>query len=131
MHTLAAWLKADDERGQRTMWRNQSYIFFKELGDAASVDTIGVHDIALTPGRSIAVDASVHAIGLPLLIVTNDLPGTSGATRRLMIAQDVGSAIRGAVRADIFYGTGPEAGDLAGLTKHRGRMYALLPRVAE
>ncbi len=130
LQTLAAWLQADDERGRRMMWRNQSYIFFKELGDAASVDTIGVHDIALTPGRSIAVDASVHAIGLPLLIVTNDLPGTFGETRRLMIAQDVGSAIRGAVRADIFYGTGPEAGALAGLTKHYGRMYALLPRVA-
>ncbi len=129
LQTLAAWLRADADRGRRMMWRNQSYIFFDERGDAATSATLGVHDIALTPGRSIAVDASVHAIGLPLFISAEDLPGTTGAMHRLMVAQDVGSAIRGAARADIFYGSGPDAGTLAGETKHRGSLYALLPRV--
>lgn len=129
LQTLAAWLRADADRARRTMWRNQSYIFFDERGAAATCDTLGVHGIALTPGRSIAVDASVHAIGLPLFIAAEDLPGTAGATQRLMIAQDVGSAIRGAARADIFYGSGADAGALAGKTKHRGKLFALLPRV--
>lgn len=130
LQTLAAWLRADRDRAQRTMWRNRSYIFFKELGDAASVGTIGVDGIALTPGRSLAVDASIHAIGLPVFVVIDGLPGTTGQTRRLMIAQDVGSAIRGPVRGDIFYGTGREAGELAGRTKHTGSMFVLLPRPA-
>jgi len=128
LQTLAAWLRADKNRAQQLMWRNQSYIFFKELGDAATVSTVGVLSTPLTPGRSLAVDAGIHALGLPMFVAIDDLPGASGPTRRLMIAQDVGSAIRGAVRADIFYGTGRDAGDLAGLTKHPGCLYALLPR---
>lgn len=128
--TLRAWLSADRDRAERTMWRNTSYIFFEELGDAASVDPVGVHGIPLTPGRSIAVDASRHAIGLPLYIAADDLPGHLGPFRRLMIAQDVGSAIRGAARADIFYGTGSAAGEQAGRTKHVGRFHVLRPRDA-
>lgn len=130
LQTLRAWLAADRARAERVMWRNKSYIFFSELGDAASVDQVGVHDIPLTPGRSIAVDASIHAIGLPLFISARELPGQPGACNRLMIAQDVGSAIRGAARADIFYGSGAAAGERAGMTRHHGTFYRLRPRDA-
>lgn len=129
--TLAEWLHADTARAKLMMWRNLSYIFFQELGDAKNVVTVGVDSIRLTPGRSLAVDASFHSIGLPVFVAIDGLPGTSEPTRRLMIAQDVGSAIRGPVRADIFYGTGAEAGDLAGRTKHVGEMYVLLPLTRE
>ncbi|MGI9480151.1 MAG: murein transglycosylase A [Hyphomicrobiaceae bacterium] len=127
LQTLAAWLRSDPDRARRTMWRNPSYIFFKEIGNAASVSATGVDAITLTPGRSLAVDASIHAIGLPVFMTIEDLPGTSAPSRRLMVAQDAGSAIRGSVRADIFYGTGDEAGALAGRTKHTGNMFVLLP----
>lgn len=130
LQTLRAWLAADPARAERTMWRNKSYIFFEELGDAASVDPVGVQKTPLTPGRSIAVDASIHAIGLPMFITAQELPGHAGAYSRLMIAQDAGSAIRGDARADIFYGTGAAAGELAGRTKHRGTFYLLRPRDA-
>ena len=135
LQSLSAWLNADHERGKQMMWRNESYIFFKELGDATSTNTTGVHSIALTPGRSLAVDASVHNIGLPVFLDAPISPNIKDQPildpikrfQHLMIAQDVGSAIRGAVRGDIFYGSGPIAGSQAGLTKHPGEMYVLLP----
>lgn len=131
---LTDWLKADPERGKRTMWRNKSYIFFEERGDAATAQPLGAQTIPLTEGRSLAVDASLHRIGLPVFVSINGLDGVSAngrgdGFRRLMIAQDVGSAIRGAERGDIFYGSGPAAGALAGNTKHQGCMFVLLPKV--
>ena len=124
LEALGMWLREDLERGRRVMQRNESYIFFDELGDANAVGPVGVNGISLTPGRSLAVDAGQHQIGLPVFI---DVPGLEGGQRRLMIAQDVGSAIRGAERGDIYYGTGSEAGQRAGLTKHWGNMFVLRP----
>lgn len=131
LDALKAWLRVEPERGRRAMWVNRSYIFFKELGDAARSCTLGTRNIPLTPGRSLAVDASRHALGLPIFV---DVPGLvhtgmPGGFRRLMVANDVGSAIQGAERADIFYGSGPDAGRLAGTTKHRGTFRVLLPRL--
>ncbi|MBU2531834.1 MAG: MltA domain-containing protein [Alphaproteobacteria bacterium] len=127
---LVDWLKADPERAQRTMWRNASYIFFEERGPADEVSAVGARNIPLTAGRSLAVDASLHALGLPMFVSVDRLAGDGGAAdfRRLMIAQDVGSAIRGPARGDIFYGTGEEAGRRAGVTRHFGNLYVLLPR---
>lgn len=133
LQALSVWLRADTGRARRLMWQNKSYIFFHELGDATATSATGVHGIPLTPDRSLAVDADCHPIGLPVFLNITDAPGTSPAAdfRRLMVAQDVGSAIRGTARGDIFYGTGPRAGEKAGLTKHPGDMYVLLPHNVE
>jgi membrane-bound lytic murein transglycosylase A len=131
LRRLAAWLRQDTARGREFMWRNASYIFFEEIGAGDQVSAVGVRDIPLTPGRSLAVDASVHPIGSPMFVV---IPGLAAPNRgsapfaRLMVAQDVGSAIQGAVRGDIFYGTGDDAGVRAGETRHQGQLYRLVPR---
>lgn len=149
---LLAWLRADAERGRALMRENQSYIFF-EILDADSGGPRGSLGAPLTPGRSLAVDPSFHRLGLPVWI---DVPALSTSSedleaalgkigqenkklerdnrepvdgfRRLMVAQDTGSAIRGAARGDIFWGCGEAAGALAGCTKHCGDFYVLLPR---
>lgn len=127
---LGAWLRADTERGRRTMRLNKSFIFFKELGPADATRSHGVDGIPLTAGRSLAVDASQHEIGSPVFVVSPSLGGVSGdgGFRRLMIAQDVGSAITGPERGDIFFGCGEEAGQRAGTTNNRGNFFVLLPR---
>lgn len=131
---LAEWLRSDAARGREFMWRNASYIFFEELGAGDVATAVGVRDIPLTAGRSLAVDARVHPIGSAMFVIAPDLadPDRGEAPfARLMVAQDVGSAIRGAVRGDIFYGTGDDAGALAGETRHHGQLYRLVPRDLE
>jgi len=132
---LKAWLRAHGlrpgEKGRELMRRNRSYVFFKleESFDPALGPTGGA-GVALTPLCSIAVDRSLWAYGTPFWIDA-DLPWAGDAAtpfRRLTIAQDTGSAILGAARADIFFGGGEEAGARAGALRHRGQFVALLPR---
>jgi peptidoglycan lytic transglycosylase A len=131
---LKDWLREDASRGRRAMWINKSYIFFREIGPEAETATLGAREIPLTMGRSLAVDAGRHALGLPVYLSVPGLAhagaigGQADGFHRLMVAQDVGSAITGPERGDIFYGTGDEAGVLAGSTKHRGNFFVLLPR---
>jgi membrane-bound lytic murein transglycosylase A len=127
---LQKWLRADPERGRKVMQQNASYVFFRELKGAEAENVLGVLEIPLTPGRSLAVDAGVHALGTPVYVTAPTLKhATKGhAFNRLMIAQDVGSAIKGPERGDIYFGSGKTAGDLAGVTKHPGRFFVLLPR---
>jgi membrane-bound lytic murein transglycosylase A len=131
MDELAKWLRADRERGLKVMWQNKSYVFFRELkGTEAREGPLGVLNIPLTAGRSLAVDAGHHALGTPIYVSAPTLthvPKTRGF-RRLMIAQDVGSAIKGPERGDIYFGSGEAAGAIAGKTKHPVKFYALLPR---
>lgn len=130
LEALSDWLKADAERGRAVMWRNESFVFFRELTGPDAGKTFGALDIPLTPGRSLAVDAGRHALGLPIFVNAPTLthaPGATNGFRRLMIAQDVGAAIRGPERGDIFFGHGPEAGALAGQTKSAGEFFLLLP----
>jgi membrane-bound lytic murein transglycosylase A len=128
---LGNYLRADPARGLAVMQRNASFVFFRALTDADGAGPLGVDGIALTEGRSLAVDAGVHAIGAPIYVVAPELTHISGAPfQRLMIAQDVGSAIRGPERGDIFAGSGDAAGRVAGITKHSGRFFVLLPRMA-
>lgn len=132
LEALAGWLRADRERGRRFMWRNESYIFFEEIGPADTARPLGVRGIELSAGRSLAVDASLHPIGIAMFVVIDNLPDMqNGMTpfARLMVAQDVGSAIRGPVRGDIFFGTGLDAGGSAGRTRHKGSIFRLIPRV--
>lgn len=129
MSSLGKWLRADPERGKLAMQQNASYVFFRELpGD--STGPLGVLQIPLTTGRSLAVDPSVHTLGSPIYInaptLTHALRGAP--YQRLMIAQDVGSAIKGPERGDIYFGSGDAAGRIAGITKHPGHLFVLRPR---
>lgn len=126
---LAKWLKSDPERAKEVMWHNASYVFFRELSGDEAKGPLGILDIPLTPGRSLAVDASVHPIGTPIYVSAPTLSHVPrfAPFQRLMIAQDVGSAIKGAERGDIYFGSGRAAGKLAGGTKHAGNFFVLLP----
>ncbi len=129
MEGLKSWLRADPARGRALMHENKSYVFFHELPEAeAGQGPVGAQGVPLTPGRSLAVDASYHALGTPIFVMAPDLAAGGAPFRRLMIAQDVGSAIRGPQRGDIFFGTGEEAGRIAGTTKEAGRFFILLPK---
>ncbi|EIM73991.1 MltA domain-containing protein [Nitratireductor aquibiodomus RA22] len=83
----------------------------------------------LAPGRSIAVDRLLHTFGTPFFIDAPELDAVDGQPfRRLMIAQDTGSAITGPARADLFIGSGAAAGEIAGVIRHKADFYALVPR---
>ncbi len=131
LDVLKAWLQEDPERGRRAMWQNRSFIFFKELGPAEDVRATGVKDIPLTKGRSLAVDTRYHQIGSPVFVsAPSIMHGDDDGLpfQRLMVAQDVGSAITGPERGDIYFGTGELAGYRAGITQHRGNMFVLVPK---
>ncbi|MBZ8133537.1 murein transglycosylase A [Afifella sp. IM 167] len=127
---LEAFLKADRARGAALMCENRSFIFFRILTDLdPSAGPIGAAGVPLTPGRSIAVDTGHVGLDLPVWLEAPALPGLgSRPLRRLMVAQDVGSAIKGQGRADIFVGSGEQAGIAAGRICESGRMTVLLPR---
>jgi membrane-bound lytic murein transglycosylase A len=132
MGALGKWLRADPLRGSQVMQQNKSFVFFRELAGEEARGPLGVLSIPLVAGRSLAVDAGVHAIGTPMYVVSPTLTHASKSSkehgfRRLMIAHDVGSAIRGPERGDIYFGSGDTAGKLAGITKHPGNFFVLLP----
>ncbi len=134
MQSIRAWLRANPAAAPELLRQNPSYVFFREL-PAPKDDSDGppgAQGVALLPGRSLAVDRGLHAMGLPLWLAAtrpsaqpphDDLP-----LQRLMVAQDTGGAIRGAVRGDVFWGHGPEAESIAGRMKHPGKIWLLLPR---
>lgn len=130
MQGIKDWLRADKERGKRLMWENKSYVFFTELSqDAGSDGPLGAQGISLTPGRSIAVDPAYNTLGLPIFVEAPELTKPDGKPfRRLMIAQDVGSAIKGPERADIFWGSGDDAGAIAGTTLAPATFIVLKPK---
>ena len=132
--SLKLWLRANGlEPGGKArdiMQRNRSYVFFKlEIDFDPEDGPTGGANIALSPLRSIAVDRAIWPYGLPFWIDA-ELPWRADAPspfRRLMIAQDTGSAILGPARADIFFGGGDEAGARAGAIRHPGVFTVLLP----
>jgi membrane-bound lytic murein transglycosylase A len=130
MGALKQWLKADPERGKKVMWQNASYVFFRELkGAEQAKGPLGAMQAPLTPGRSLAVDPGHHALGMPIYVSAAGMKhvNKAGVFNRLMVAQDVGSAIKGPERGDIYFGSGDAAGRLAGVTKHAGKFIVLLP----
>lgn len=118
------WIAVNRSEGRALLWENESYVFFREVSEVpADRGPLGVMNRPITQGRTIAVDPDFVTFGAPVWIEKEgDAP-----MKRLMIAQDTGSAIKGAQRADIFFGTGDEAGRQAGRTKDGGRMVVLLP----
>lgn len=127
MQTIKEWLRANPARAKEIMEHNQSYVFFRVVKEEGP---IGAQSVALSPGRSAAVDKKFIPLGTPVFLDTA-LPGTQiqGAMlfRRLLIAQDTGGAIKGPVRADIFFGFGADAEWFAGHMKGSGEEYILLP----
>ena len=131
LETLKHWLRSNPEHADRLMRLNRSYIFFSRSDDLPeSEGPIGAASTSLDAGRSMAVDRRQWSYGLPFFI-SADLPDGHGQIvpfSRLMIAQDTGSAILGAARADLFMGSGEGAGRHAGLIRHPGDFIVLLPR---
>jgi membrane-bound lytic murein transglycosylase A len=128
MQSIRAWLTAHPNEAAEVMDQNPSYVFFRELtGVPADRGPPGALGAALTPGRSIAVDQRFIPLGAPVFVSTTD-PIDGTPIRRLMVAQDLGGAIKGPVRADLFFGWTPEAEEKAGRMRQPGTEFLLLPR---
>jgi membrane-bound lytic murein transglycosylase A len=125
---IKAWIVAHPQRRQELLNVNPSYIFFREerLPDA-SVGPKGALGVPLSPSRSVAIDASLLPLGAPLFLATTE-PASDAPLQRLVMGQDTGGAIKGAVRADFFFGFGAQAAENAGRMKQRGQIWVLLPR---
>jgi membrane-bound lytic murein transglycosylase A len=131
MDRIRAYFSEMPEEGREIMRMNKSFIFFREVELGPDAEPIGAQGIPLVSGRSIAVDKAIHAYGTPFWIDA-DLPlddeRSLAPFRRLMLAQDTGSAIVGPARADIYFGAGIDAGTVAGRLRHPGRFFMLVPR---
>ena len=130
MQSIRAWLQAHPERIDDILWRNRSFIFFRDAEvDDPHLGPVAAAKVPLTAGRSIAVDRLLHTFGTPIFVNSRTLAAFGTAPfRRLMIAQDTGSAIVGAARGDLFAGSGDAAGEIAGVVKHDADFHALVPR---
>ena len=127
LFTIKQWLADHPERADEVLNSNPSYVFFSLRKDADK-GPLGSLGVPLTPQRSIAIDRTRLPMGMPMWLSTS-LPGDSyRAFNKLVMAQDTGGAIRGQVRADLFFGTGERAEKLAGGMKQTGRLYVLLPK---
>ncbi|MEW6165618.1 MAG: MltA domain-containing protein [Pseudomonadota bacterium] len=126
MQGIKAWAAANPARLRELLDANPSLVFFREL-PAEGSGPPGALGVPLTPGRSIAVDPRHTPLGAPVWLATTR-PDSEEPLARLMLAQDTGGAIRGPVRADFYWGSGAEAGSLAGRMKQPGKMWVLLPR---
>jgi membrane-bound lytic murein transglycosylase A len=126
MQGIKAWAAAHPKRLQELLNANPSLVFFRELPVNGSGPP-GALGVPLTPERSIAVDPRHVPLGAPVWLVTTQ-PNSEQSLTRMMLAQDTGGAIRGPVRADFYWGSGSDAGSLAGRMKQNGRMWVLMPR---
>jgi len=124
LQSIRAWLEANPDQADEIMNTNASYVFFRELEGEGP---LGGEGIALTAGRSLAIDRSLISYGVPLWTDIQPPVEGIGTIRRMMIAQDTGGAIRGPVRGDVFWGFGARAESLAGPMKSKGRYWVLLP----
>ena len=137
MQGIKAWGAANPAKLDALLNQNPSYVFFRELpkaergsaadGPATTGGPVGALGVALTPERSIAVDPQHIPLGAPVFLATT-WPNTTQPLERLVVAQDTGGAIRGAVRADYFWGFGEAAAAQAGRMRQSARMWVLLPR---
>jgi membrane-bound lytic murein transglycosylase A len=126
MQGIKNWGAKNPDKLPDLLASNPSFVFFRELPDGLP-GPLGALGVPLTGGRSIAVDPRFIPLGAPVFLATTQ-PNSALPLNRLVMAQDTGSAIRGGVRADFFWGFGDKAGELAGRMKQRGRMWVLLPR---
>ncbi|MHA1569976.1 MAG: murein transglycosylase A, partial [Alphaproteobacteria bacterium] len=125
MQAIRRWLRANPAKARALLDEYPRYIFFREIEGEGP---IGAQGVALTPGRSLAVDPQFVPLGAPLWLDTSQPGSSDQPLRRLVVAQDTGGAILGAVRGDLFWGTGEAALEEAGRMKQPGQYYQLLPR---
>jgi membrane-bound lytic murein transglycosylase A len=130
MERIRQWMQANPELAPKVRQANPSFVFFRITGLSDAGEAVGAQGVPLSPGRSIAVD-KLHVYGTPFFIaadlpIDSDRPNTK--FRRLMIAQDTGSAIIGPARADLYWGAGDLAGRIAGRIRQQGQFVMLLPR---
>lgn len=126
MQGIKQWGQQNPDKLIELLHQNSRYIFFRELPNNLS-GPIGALGVPLTAGRSLAVDPRAIPQGSPVFLSTT-WPNSNKPLNRLMVAQDAGSAIKGGVRADFFWGFGPEAANQAGKMKQKGKMWVLLPK---
>jgi membrane-bound lytic murein transglycosylase A len=130
MERIRQWMLANPETAAKVRQRNPSFVFFRITGLTDEGEAVGAQGVPLSPERSIAVD-KMHVYGTPFFIaadlpIDSDKPATR--FRRLMIAQDTGSAIIGPARADLYWGAGDAAARIAGRIRQQGQFVMLLPR---
>jgi len=125
MQGIQAWARANPSRLDDLLNANPSYVFFREVPNSKD-GPVGALGVPLTAERSIAVDPRAVPLGAPVFLATTR-PNSTQALNRLVMAQDTGGAIKGAVRADFFWGFGKAAGDMAGRMKQSGRLWVLWP----
>jgi membrane-bound lytic murein transglycosylase A len=134
MERIRKWMEENPDGAKDVRRKNRSYVFFRVPPISASEEPKGAQGVSLTPGRSIAVDRGLHIYGTPFYIEA-DLPIENGQSttqfRRLMVGQDTGSAIVGPARADLYFGAGHDAGQVAGRIRHPGRFAMLVPKDLE
>jgi len=131
MQRIREWMDQNPDGAKELRRQNRAYVFFREVNLSDKDEAVGAQGVPLTPGRSIAVDKALHVYGTPFFI-EGELPIESEQSktpfRRLMVAQDTGSAITGPARADIYYGAGVEAGRVSGRFRHNMRFVILVPK---
>jgi membrane-bound lytic murein transglycosylase A len=131
MQRIREWMEQNPDGAKELRRQNRSYVFFREVQLSDKDEAVGAQGVPLTPGRSIAVDKALHVYGTPFFI-EGELPIESEQSktpfRRLMIAQDTGSAIVGPARADLYFGAGAEAGRVSGRLRHNMRFVMLIPK---
>jgi len=130
MQRIRQWMEQNPNEADEVRRQNRAYVFFREVQLSDKDEAVGAQGVPLTPGRSIAVDKSLHVYGTPFFI-TGELPIESEKSKtpfhRLMIAQDTGSAIVGPARADLYFGAGAEAGKISGRLKQNIQFVMLVP----
>jgi membrane-bound lytic murein transglycosylase A len=126
MQSIKDWAAANPERLREALNYNSSYVFFREIThlDERARGPVGALGVPLVPHYSLAVDRRFVPLGAPVYLETT-LPVSEEPLRRLMAAHDTGGAIRGAVRADFFWGSGDDAGAMAGRMRQQGRLWLL------
>jgi len=133
MQAIRAWLAAaGPERATELMRANPSFVFFRRVeGLTPEQGPIGAMGVPLTPQRSVAVDRGFIPLGAPMFVTLRDPQARRDAppAGRLVVAQDIGGAIRGPARTDFFWGWGAEAGELAGRMRDEAQVFVLLPRI--
>ena len=129
MQGIKQWAARNPEKLPALLAQNPSYVFFRELPDSLSAP-LGALGVPLTNEYSLAIDPRSIPLGAPVFLSTTR-PNSETPLNRLMLAQDTGGAIKGAVRADFFWGYGDQAGALAGKMKQKGRMWIFYPAGSE
>ncbi len=131
MQRIREWMDQNPDGAKELRRQNRSYVFFREVQLSDKDEAVGAQGVPLTPGRSIAVDKALHVYGTPFFI-EGELPIESAQSktpfRRLMVAQDTGSAIVGPARADIYFGAGTDAGRVSGRLRNNARFIILVPK---